>query len=341
MTSESLPLVYFGKLPARGDFIRARSHINETNDIDTWVSQALTASEYLLPKALLPKDALTEHSLETNPLKNGAIKENTALYFSHIDTTANKIVTGVLIPSHDSNQRRYPLIGFGLMYHDKPKSWMNYVPIKSLSLWDDVYDALINAKSQTDTAKVMEDLNNCSLTIDQNASTHYYNFINTTTLQDIAGLMSIDKAHLIQQIIATGLLFLPTYSKGFHGLNKSISWTLPAERAPAIYMATFWHDLIHGFYQPHQLQLNTYLYRTSAHYQLLLSFTEPDSQLLSQLLTHKNILPADWVSIGDSGWTQSYIDEDIGLTRFNKILLQDDLYLYDTRQLFKQIFLAQ
>ena len=45
------------------------------------------------------------------------------------------------------------------MYHDKPKSWMNYVPIKSLSLWDDVYDALISAKSQTDTAKVIEDLN--------------------------------------------------------------------------------------------------------------------------------------------------------------------------------------
>ena len=44
MTSESLPLVYFGQLPARGDFVRARSHISETNDIDTWVSQALTAS---------------------------------------------------------------------------------------------------------------------------------------------------------------------------------------------------------------------------------------------------------------------------------------------------------
>uniref|UniRef100_UPI0026222B73 TagF domain-containing protein n=1 Tax=uncultured Psychrobacter sp. TaxID=259303 RepID=UPI0026222B73 len=76
MTSESLPLVYFGKLPARGDFVRARSHISETNDIDTWVSQALTASEYLLPKAVLPKDALTEPLLETNPLKNSAIKEN-------------------------------------------------------------------------------------------------------------------------------------------------------------------------------------------------------------------------------------------------------------------------
>lgn len=339
MTSESLPLVYFGKLPARGDFIRTRTHISETNDIDTWVSQALTESEIL--GITTTQAALTEHSLEEKPFRNGAVKEDTALYFSHIDTTANKIVTGVLISSHDSNQRSYPLIGFGLMYHDKPKSWMNYVPIKSLSLWDDVSDALMIAKSQTDTIKVMEDLNDCSLVVDQNASTHYYNFINTTTMQDIADLIGIDKAHLVQQIIATGLLFLPTYAKGFHGLNKSISWALPAEKATAIYMATFWHDLIHGFYQPHQLQLNTYVYRTSAHYQLLLSFSKPDSQLLAQLLTHKNTLPADWVSIGDSGWTQSYIDEDIGLTRFNKILLQDDLYLYDTRQLFKQIFLAQ
>jgi len=47
------------------------------------------------------------------------------------------------------------------------------------------------------------------------------------------------------------------------------------------------------------------------------------------------------VVISNSDWTQGYIDEDIGLTRFNKVLLQDNLYLYDTRQLFKKTFLAQ
>ena len=45
MTPEFLPLVYFGKLPARGDFVRARSHISEINTIDEWVSQALAVSE--------------------------------------------------------------------------------------------------------------------------------------------------------------------------------------------------------------------------------------------------------------------------------------------------------
>nr|WP_317200887.1 type VI secretion system-associated protein TagF [uncultured Psychrobacter sp.] len=326
MTPDSLPLVYFGKLPARGDFIRARVHISETTLIDQWVSEALTRSKSIL-----------NESIDDNSSLNAA----QFLNFSHVDTAANQIMTGVLIPSHDSSHRQYPLIGFGLMHVDKPKLWMNYLPIKSLKIWDDTHAALSAAKSQADSTQATDDLNHCSLTIDKNASTHYYDFINKTTLQDIAASMAIDKLQLVQQIIATGLLFLPTYSKGFNSLNKTICWCLPADKAGAIFMATFWHDLISGFYQPHQLYLNTYLYRDTDHHCLLMNFSKPDSRVLSQLTSTTDERPDDWVVIAQSEWTQGYIDDDIGLTRFNKILMQDDLYLYDTRQLFKQIFLAQ
>ena len=329
MIPESLPLVYFGKLPARGDFIRARAHIAETNAIDQWVSQALAISENLFSDA---SDSL----IDSPPTNNIAF-----LNFSHVDTVSNEIITGVLLPSHDSSHRNYPLIGFGVLHLDKPKSWMNYLPVKSLTLWNETYEVLSVAKSKTDSAEVMAGLNDGQLTVNKNASTHYYDFINTTTLHDIAILMNISKSQLIQQIIATGLLFLPTYSKGFSGLNKAIYWTLTSDRENAIHMATFWHDLISGFYQPHQLYLNTYLYRVSNCYRLLLSFTKPDGRMLSQLASSEDSHPDDWVIIAHSDWTQSYIDEDIGLTRFNKILLQDDLYLYDTRQLFKKTFLAQ
>lgn len=129
------------------------------------------------------------------------------LNFSHIDTRANEIITGVLIPSHDSSYRNYPLIGFGVLHLDKPKNWMNYLPVKSSALWNDTYEVLSMAKSKTDNSDLMEHLNHSQLSIDNNASTYYYDFINTTTLHDIAILMNIDKAQLIQQIIATGLLF--------------------------------------------------------------------------------------------------------------------------------------
>ena len=326
MIPETLPLVYFGKLPARGDFVRARAHINETNIIDQWVSQALTTSSSILNESAVSDEFFQEPDF---------------LNFSHVDTATNQIITGVLIPSHDSSDRKYPLIGFGVIHLDKPKSWTNYLPIKSLTLWDDIYATLSAAKAQSDNTQVTDNLNDCLLTIDNNASTHYYDFINTMTLQDISVLMGINKQQLVQQIIATGLLFLPTFTKGFNGLNKSICWTLTSDKASAIHMATFWHDLISGFYQPHQICLNTYLYRTSNHYRLLLSFTKPDGRVLSQLTSSGDTKPDDWVWIANSDWTQGYIEEDIGLTRFNKVLLQDNIYLYDTRQLFKKTFLAQ
>ncbi len=326
MTPDSLPLIYFGKLPARGDFIRARAHIDVTNAIDEWVSQALAISDKIFNERLIDKE-------ESNNL--------TFLNFSHVDTRSNEVITGVLVPSHDSGDRNYPLIGFGVQHIDKPKNWMNYLPVKSSNLWDDTYETLSKAKSQTDSAQVMDYLNLSHLTINSSASTNYYDFINTATLHDIAISMDIDKTQLIQQIIATGLLFLPTFTKGFSGLNKTICWSLPPTRESAIYMATFWHDLINGFYQPHQLYLNTYIYRTANGYRLLLSFSKPDGRILEQISTNDAHYPEEWVVIANSDWTQSYIDEDIGLTRFNQILLQDNLYLYDARQLFKKTFLAQ
>ncbi len=331
MTPETTPLVYFGKLPSRGDFVRARAHISETTIIDQWVSQALSLSE-----AISQETPLANYTSEKK-----ALDETLVLNFSHIDTNSKQIITGVLIPSHDSSHRKYPFVGFSLIHLDKPKRWMNYLPIKSLSLWDGTYQALSAAKYHTDDIKVTEGLTNCLLPIDKNASTHYYDFINNTTLQDIALLMNISKSQLIQQIIATGLLFLPTFTKGFNGLNKSIRWALTIDKTTSIYMATFWHDLIYDFYQPHQLYLNTYFYRSSNEYQLVLSFIKPEGHVLSQLLSNENASSDNCVAIADSLWTQVYIDKDIGLTRFNKILSQEDLYLYDARQLFKQTFLAQ
>lgn len=326
MTPEHLPLIYFGKLPARGDFVRARAHITETNAIDEWVSQALAISEKIFSE---------------RPIDNTNNHEISYLNFSHVDTRSHEIITGVLIPSHDSSNRNYPLIGFGVQHSDKPKNWMNYLPIKSSNLWHETHKILSVAKYQTDNTHLMEYLNNSQLTIDSSASTYYYDFINTTTLHDISMLLKIDKAQLIQQIIATGLLFLPTFTKGFHGLNKVICWSLTSDKDTSIHMATFWHDLISGFYQPHQLYLNTYQYRVSDCYRMLLSFTQPDGQILEQISKNDVSYPEDWVVIAHSDWTQSYIDEDIGLTRFNKVLLQDNLYLYDIRQLFKKTFLAQ
>jgi len=322
MMPASLPLVYFGKLPSRGDFVRSKSHLNETKAIDDWVSQAVAnASGWLEDR----------YWLHDSPV----------ISFSHINTATKRIITGVLIPSHDSSQRHYPLIGFGICYLDKPKTWMNYLPIKSLAPWDSAYQVLTIARDQTDNVVAIKALSECDMPIDSHASTHYYDFINTTTLERIAQLLSQSKAQLIQQIIAMGLLFLPTLSKGFNGFNKTLYWSLTADKSSAIQLATFWHDLLHGFYRSHELCFNTYLFSGGERYRMVLSFSEPNGQLLSQLPTLDNALPDGWISMDDSDWTEGYIADDIGLSRFQKLLQSEQLNLYDARQLFKQIFLAQ
>lgn len=316
MTADSIPLTYFGKIPSRGDFIRARTHAYEIDAIDLWISEALGQSEQLF-------------------------NQTKAIYFSRVNTLEQQAITGVLIPSHDSTQRQYPLIGFTLDYIEKPKNWLKYLPIHTENLWSHTEQVLQSAKAQQNDVEANNILNNCSLAIDTNASTHYYDFISKVTLDDVCQSLQQSKAQLIEKIIATGLLFLPTYSKGFHGLNKALCWALTADKQTSIFMATFWHDLINGFYQPHEVVLHTYLYQQADKYQMTVSFGAPNSQFLAQLTTAKESSTDQWVFIDDSAWTQGYIEEDIGLSRLQKLLSEDHLYLYDVRQLFKQIFLAQ
>lgn len=315
ISDSTLPLSYFGKLPARGDFVRARHHVADIETIDRWVSDAIRLS-----------NTLTE-TLNT-------------LSFSHVNTSAQQVITGSMIASHDSSGRKYPLIGFCVLYLEKPKQWMNYLPSKSVPIWCDIDGALTQVVN-TPNAQATDLLSQHTVLVHNSGSPQYYDFINSTTLYDIAAYKNCDKQDIAQQIIATGLLFLPTYTKGFHGLNKTLCWTLGHDKDKAIGLATFWHDLIHGFYQPHELHLNTYFYKRNNTYQLFIGFGEPDSQVLAQITDTDTTFHEDWVVMDDSQWTQDYINEDIGLTRFSQMLLREDSFLYDVRQLFKTVFLAQ
>lgn len=316
MNSEILPLVYFGKLPSRGDFVRSRHNASEIDTIDNWISGAL---ESLVQ---------TSHPL---PL----------IFFSHVDTVKNEVITGVIRHSTDSNNRIYPIIGMQVQYIEKIKNWTKYLPVKSLSVWETVDTALVQAQQAATDSGAIEQLNTTQLAIDDNAVTYYYDFINAKTLVDITSKIGINKNQLIEQIIATGLLFLPTFSKGFIGLNKTLCWSLGNNKNTAINMATFWYDLIHGFYLPHEIKINTYFYQSSESYLLVVSFNEPQTSVLGQLPQGTNNTVDSWVIMDNSSWTQNYIEEDIGLNRFYELLSQDHLYLYDIRQLFKQVFLAQ
>lgn len=316
MNSEISPLIYFGKLPSRGDFVRARYNALEIDAIDDWISGALERSEKASPALPL-------------------------IFFSHVNTLDKEVITGVILPSNDNNDRIYPIIGMQMQYIEKIKNWTKYLPVKSFSLWQTIETALSQAKEATTDYDAIERLNNTRLTIDDNAVTYYYDFINSITLNDIATKMVVNKVQLIEQIIATGLLFLPTLSKGFIGLNKTLCWSLGTNKNMAINMATFWHDLIHGFYTPHEIKINTYFYQSSENYLLTLSFNDPQTDVLAQLSYGTNNTLDSWVIMDNSNWTQNYVKEDIGLSRFYELLSQDQLYLYDIRQLFKQVFLAQ
>jgi hypothetical protein len=78
---------------------------------------------------------------------------------------------------------------------------------------NETYEVLSVAKSKTDSLEVMAGLVDSLLPSIKTPVPTITILSIPATLHDIAILMNISKSQLIQQIIATGLLFLPTYSK--------------------------------------------------------------------------------------------------------------------------------
>ncbi|WP_216934118.1 MULTISPECIES: type VI secretion system-associated protein TagF [unclassified Acinetobacter] len=309
--------IYYGKCPARGDFLKSRGQYELIQLIDHWISEAL---EYARQKSEFKQ---TYTQLPT-------------LDFLIVNPQDKLFLVANLIASEDSSGRRFPMVLGHLIEYEKPFKNILYSPLRYKSMLPELYQLNITIRLIRDANNLLDKLNQFSSQIVVSRPQEAQLFYENHTIHSFAKLMNFNAFQLAQSMLGLGLLLQPVIQNGTSRLNKVL--ILPIHNPTYCYeIADFWINLIYQFVQHH----HTKLFISILHKKqpiLLFSFKGTDIRALSDILTD-NLNSEYWVPLIDAIWINQYLENNAGLAVLEQSLSERQMSLIQGIELFKQTFI--
>ena len=314
---------YFGKCPARGDFVRSSGQHAMIGVLDEWVTKALEIHAESNKGANHSADNYFDYD------------QMAGLSFVFCNPKMPVALTGYLTASHDASKRRFPLITGYRLQLKQPERFIENAPILLDSLWQNSRHKNEQVTMITDAQEVMQLLDQVA-TFSWDVTAKYQVYLSHNTVDQAAKSLQQQQYQFAQSLIALGLLLQPIVSQGVKKLNKVLLLPLTTESKTNL-MATFWLDLICIFIKGQNIELSVAIWNRPQP-MLLVGFQGADIVGLSQMMQN-NMYSDHWVHIADASWVDSYLENDAGLATFEQVLCDPQITLLEAIQLFKKIFI--
>lgn len=226
-------VVYFGKLPSRGDFVRNGDASGLTQRLDQWLTQGVE---------LLARD----------PRWKEVYDQARTASFAFLGVRSRAIVAGHLLASADASGRRFPFVAVGKLEVDAPLHFMQRAPIALAQLWLQLGQAADLAHAADDAVRPLNQLGQLRPEVDVDPQAHEAGYRDFLELQTIGSLQQLLQAadpavDLRRCLLALGLLLQPVPASGAQRLEKGVRLPLPADPLYQPYVATLWIDLAARF----------------------------------------------------------------------------------------------
>ncbi|MHA4866920.1 type VI secretion system-associated protein TagF [Duganella sp. PWIR1] len=316
---QSARIGYFGKLPARGDFIKAADNLALASLLDGWLAEVMNVLS-ADPRWKLSYDAMRP------------------LHFAFVGTRSRRAIAGHLAASSDSSRRRYPFLSMTAIEVDAPATFAPRSPLILSPLWHELDLLASEVLESTDPELPLQALSNTRVEIDPSDAQHERAFLDFLDRHTVAALEAMLGCSSVRRILlAIGLLLQPVRRSGAQRLDKSLVLPLPLSSRQRNLVATFWLDLIAPFLQQADFELGLFFADLREQPSLVIGFGGAAPETLAAIIDPHRAAEQQ-INFDYAGWVDELIAGDARVQKLSAYLEQGQLSLRSAQALFHETF---
>jgi type VI secretion system protein ImpM len=309
---------YFGKIPARSDFIKLAHDIALMGVLDDWLAQVMSQ---------LPADARWKINYDALAPVN----------FAFVGPRRRHPVAGHVVASRDQAGRRFPFLMMRTLEVEDPAAFVSRCPLALDPLWS-FFDAMApRVLASPDPSAHLLEISETVIALDQHCDAALATFLATGTVSSLGALLG--QGDTRQLILALGLLLQPVMQSGASDLEKSLVLPLPENPGARYAVAAFWLELIAPFLRRADFDLALFVTRLNLQPVLVVGFCGAAAQTLHAIIDPLVALEQQ-VSFADTGWVDEQLGVDVEVRALASYLDQPQLPLKLARELFLQTFIG-
>jgi type VI secretion system protein ImpM len=314
---------YFGKLPARSDFVKGGAQHELTGLLDEWLAAMM-------------------QQLTANPRWKQHYDAAEPLHFAFVGPHSRLAVAGHLAASNDQSGRRFPFIAVGTLEVPRPDAFVAVSPLALAPLWWQLGSLADDALHAPDPAAPLQVLGKAVLDADSGCDGHAAALERFAAGTDLAALETMlssgARRYSVRGIVlGIGLLLQPFQWSGGGSLDRSMALPLPRDPAARAQVAAFWLALIAPFLSRLEIELALFVARIGEQPMLVVGFAGATPAALQAIIDPESA-GAQLIAFDETAWVDDMITHDHTVLRLAACLAQDSLSLAAARTMFNETF---
>lgn len=320
-------LIYFGKIPSRGDFVRSGQQTALIQTLDRWLTHGIEL-------------------MAVDPRWKEIYDRTRPLHFAFLGLKSRVALAGHLVASADASGRRFPFIAAGSFEVSAAEQFVARSPMVLARPWLRFERAAQQACSTNDARAVLGELAHTQVELDispQAYEASFRDFLELQTIGSLEGMLrqASHEMDLRLTLLALGLLLKPVPRSGSNQLERGLRLPLPADPLYQPYVATLWLDLVSRFLLHANFELALFVSQGGDDKAptLLIGFSGGSPTVLQAALD-PHVGDLVFVDMCHAEWAEEHWQEDYAVKKLSSYLLQPQLSLKQAHATFREAFLG-